>query len=1836
MFGGLALASPLPPLLVPPLSSHEHQQHQKNQHRRMKVSKKERRRLKVSKNKSHRTSKHVARASGTTDNTTDERHADALQQQVKRLRREEQVLSNSVDERIQVLSKVLPSEFLQGSIIQSYLQKNSITVLNKIANRIFNSIRKDAWKIWTEQTASMREIALQARLSMFSQQGGIRRIKRMIAKAMRGRTERMWKKWRNTTLLLRNIEQTPAATRLQSIARMFLVRNWLFKLNRSARLFQQLFRQHAARKIMRALFEHQEQNRVALLIQMRWRARCAWREVQHVRMAQLRASMASMSTMDSGSTSDFSAVARMGRRASGSGADGGDPRNQPMFQNSFMSELEEETKNLMALAMTGDISVEEVKKRLNEINQRLDSYKTNAALASLVLQRSWLGYVARCQVLVLQQRIAAATCIEASYRGYCGRQYAAATAAVAHAVVEATRHAASFSITSTWRSYRRSQMQRAALVAIAEVVQEAQRCVACMTIQDAFRGRQLALMLEDMERDMAAALDFAATHMQSIVRGHQGRVYAINCRNRTVAVCKIQRMERCHRARVFGKRIIRSADTLTRWARQTLYRARLGNLRRRVLHRWGRRRHKILRSIMSAWPGWADVGARRDKVVKWSIATRHSKRKSKQKIWRSFQKFLAMQRQTKRMYKKALQWWQRATLAKGFRTYKSHVHEIIDNRQKLLNAIAWWNKRQMIRCHLQWKLYHEWRRYRKQQYEDAAVRLNHLRKKRVVREFRRAVETRRMQLVRAAQWFFATKERQSWIQWKNYLEHRQTYHENMALAVEHASESRFHYRELTGVKRWVRWIAKQKDERARFAKAIGLWKGRQQGSAFRSWQLLVRLQKADRLAENYFRTKESSIAVRDWHEWAVNKKLWRRKLAVLSKKAAKHWKGRVAAPSFLRWKSMWQEAHAEKLARQRVSAALINRVGRGYMARRLARAKRRINELMRPLKIAREEAVEYTKANELAKKRNEHTWIAIMYYSEFLMDGDSTQAIQYKMMTAAFAGAAIDLLNNWPVVLSVKADAMSSYDPPMPPSFPGMQWSRGNSLMLGPSERLPQELPVLTLWWQGNPAMHDCKPLIFTADWTAMVEKSKHMSPEPNIPGIGQRPPLEKLVLQWYLETIKHVFETTLWPTAARDIQRVYRSKVARRRVGGLARASREICAVRVLQSAWQHWASQKLARKTRGAMSALRLRAVRLVQNAYRGFQSRDFLNIVREMLNCKPENYPRSLVCAECQERVGRQACYECDMPFCDRCFLNLHTGHHGMAFHFSVQIDYKAMDSGSFMCGNCEVRPSISYCTECEDSYCEACVEEEHSKGARALHTGFIKVLATAPGNFLIDTEELSSIAPELDIATLHTTRDALMLATRTVTGSDKNWKTTKQFLWERSDEAIRLAAEAEEKRRIAVLLEENKEEVQQIFEAFDLDHNGTIDEEEMVMVLRKVICAPLSKSEIRSMYKELDKDGDGTIDFEEFHEWYTLNIIDTSILEGRKMTKAQLKMQRNVSRMKTSMTTWVQEKMPKKVHPKVPGYDALMIRDNETEEIYMEDVKRIKPKFWWWARELYGLDKDLGASIDEQRDFTTNELEAFDMLFKRQWNTGILPVKFYHDGRRFFKKGTFWRQRWDREHEHFIFTDEANGYTTNVNPDPTASEAAARLREASAQRAGNAAQGFKDGVKNVGKMALRGAGAVGKTMFVGAGIAGKKLLTVGATYEVRTLMNLGYSRKIATRAAERAPNLAGGKPSPALMDQQLREAMVLQVEHDEKRAERAARLREEPHIGMVVAEQMTKFGRGLIDILRQRKREVLTEEDKKAAQLSALRRDLYGDGGMPSEDIDLESSDDEDAW
>ena len=147
-----------------------------------------------------------------------------------------------------------------------------------------------------------------------------------------------------------------------------------------------------------------------------------------------------------------------------------------------------------------------------------------------------------------------------------------------------------------------------------------------------------------------------------------------------------------------------------------------------------------------------------------------------------------------------------------------------------------------------------------------------------------------------------------------------------------------------------------------------------------------------------------------------------------------------------------------------------------------------------------------------------------------------------------------------------------------------------------------------------------------------------------------------------------------------------------------------------------------------------------------------------------------------------------------------------------------------------------------------------------------------------------------------------------------------------------------------------------------------------------------------------------------------------------------------------------------------------------------------------------------------------------------------------------------------------------------------------------------------------------------------------MVGRKVVTIGLHPDVATLVNLGFSRRIAKRAVDRFPNPSGdSRRSPdAVAEQQLQEANTLQIEHDEYVRNRNERLKENPHLGMIIQKQAAILGRGVIDILRRRRRDNLTEEERKANQLAALRRDLYGDGGLPSEYIDLDSSDDEDAF
>ena len=99
-------------------------------------------------------------------------------------------------------------------------------------------------------------------------------------------------------------------------------------------------------------------------------------------------------------------------------------------------------------------------------------------------------------------------------------------------------------------------------------------------------------------------------------------------------------------------------------------------------------------------------------------------------------------------------------------------------------------------------------------------------------------------------------------------------------------------------------------------------------------------------------------------------------------------------------------------------------------------------------------------------------------------------------------------------------------------------------------------------------------------------------------------------------------------------------------------------------------------------------------------------------------------------------------------------------------------------------------------------------------------------------------------------------------------------------------------------------------------------------------------------------------------------------------------------------------------------------------------------------------------------------------------------------------------------------------------------------------------------------------MQGSIVLGKGLLSGGTIVAKKLMTIGQPLEVKILCNLGYSRQIAIKAVERVPNLenAGGKPSELLMNQQLRMARQLQLERDKYLVARAARLRDEPHLGI----------------------------------------------------------------
>lgn len=65
---------------------------------------------------------------------------------------------------------------------------------------------------------------------------------------------------------------------------------------------------------------------------------------------------------------------------------------------------------------------------------------------------------------------------------------------------------------------------------------------------------------------------------------------------------------------------------------------------------------------------------------------------------------------------------------------------------------------------------------------------------------------------------------------------------------------------------------------------------------------------------------------------------------------------------------------------------------------------------------------------------------------------------------------------------------------------------------------------------------------------------------------------------------------------------------------------------------------------------------------------------------------------------------------------------------------------------------------------------------------------------------------------------------------------------------------------------------KDELKEIFDYYDRDKNGIIDEEEFGRLIQVGLEAEMSSEELDMGFKEIDKDKNGTIEFDEFVVWW----------------------------------------------------------------------------------------------------------------------------------------------------------------------------------------------------------------------------------------------------------------------------------------------------------------------------------------------------------------------------
>ena len=236
----------------------------------------------------------------------------------------------------------------------------------------------------------------------------------------------------------------------------------------------------------------------------------------------------------------------------------------------------------------------------------------------------------------------------------------------------------------------------------------------------------------------------------------------------------------------------------------------------------------------------------------------------------------------------------------------------------------------------------------------------------------------------------------------------------------------------------------------------------------------------------------------------------------------------------------------------------------------------------------------------------------------------------------------------------------------------------------------------------------------------------------------------------------------------------------------------------------------------------------------------------------------YPWSILCSECEDDVAKVVCETCDQPYCIECLAESHKIG-STAKHYMQMIDLDAMNAeeGTIaLCNICDVQKAVTKCTVCEDDYCLACFQRQHSKGRKAGHISEdVKQpkVVSKRSLFILNKkqEEKETLPCCVNIAT------------------KRGWNTYKR-LTEDEAERERIKKRREEKR------EANRPMLQAAFDMFDLDGSGSLSPQEIKVMLHTTLLEPVTESELADAIKHMDKNGDGEISFEEFLDWYILYI------------------------------------------------------------------------------------------------------------------------------------------------------------------------------------------------------------------------------------------------------------------------------------------------------------------------------------------------------------------------